>query len=82
MILNFSLQNDPDYLSLYCHPEFKTNLLPLRMRAELEAAGGCGRLICGWLEVHDLQLRVPDVAVAVKDLPALRLLAFRRQRDV
>ena len=34
------------------------------------------------LEVHDLELRVPDVAVAVEDLAALVLLTLRRQRDV
>ncbi len=59
-----------------------TNLFPLSMRAELEAAGGSSRLICSRFEVHDFQLRVPDVAVAVEDLPALRFLSLRRQRDV
>ena len=52
------------------------------MGTVLQSARRSRRLVRDGLQVHDLELRVPDVSVAVEDLPALALLPFRRQRDV
>ena len=52
------------------------------MSAVLETSGRGRGLVGDRLEVHDLELRVPDVAVAVEDLATLAPLTLRRQRDV
>ena len=52
------------------------------MSAVLKTSGRGRGLVGDRLEVHDLELRVPDVAVAVEDLATLAPLTLRRQRDV